>query len=74
MYAVRVPVPSSVNMFGLIVCTLKIKAFRIGKPTIKTAIPDISASMKGLYGSDKWSEEIKWSGRAKEREMRERRP
>ncbi len=68
------PVPSSVNIFGLMVCTLKIKAFRIGKPTIKTAIPDISASMKGLYGSDRWSEEIKWSGRAKEREMRARRP
>jgi hypothetical protein len=56
------------------VCTLKTKAFRIGKPTIKTAIPDISASMKGLYGSDRCSEEIKWSGRAKEREMRARRP
>ena len=68
------PVPSSVNIFGLMVCTLKIKAFRIGKPTIKTAIPDISASMKDLYGRDRWSEEIKWSGRAKEREMRARRP
>ena len=53
------PDPSSVNIFGLMVCTLFTKDLIRGKPIQKTTIDDISTSTIDLYGIYMWPEDMK---------------